>query len=141
MNRYLLLHCGPYRLLLDIGQVVEVADAPAASRDVHFRRLWRDTQLTGIDLAAYLGATPAGRRQQIVLRDEEGTLSCIDVDRVESLCELADADFTAIAGVSERLQQLMDAVALDRDNEHCLLRLRRPFAWHAVETAQGEVHE
>jgi CheY-like chemotaxis protein/chemotaxis signal transduction protein len=129
MNQYLHLRCGPFQLLLDSRHVVEIAAAPAVP-DLQGRRAWRGQSLPVQDLRTFLDVEADAAREQIVLRHADGTLSAIDVDRVQAVVERAPEDFSVIAPCSERLAGLVDGAWLDAGGG-CLLRLRHPFAWAA----------
>lgn len=129
MNEYLHFHCGPHQLLVDLAHVVEVGDRPDDATCQGWRP-WREHNLPLLDFCAFLGVPAAtGRRQQIVLRRDDGGCGVIDVDAVERLLPLPPPRFATVASLSERLQALVDAVAVDDATGSCLLRLRHPFAW------------
>lgn len=131
MSQYLRFLAGPHELLLPVQDIVEVGDAGGASATstVTGWRLWRERSLSVVNLPRYLGGSAGVRAQQIVLRDEAGGLSIIDVDQVQGIVELDERDFTGIAELSPALASLVDAVALADADTRCLLRLRRPPAW------------
>lgn len=132
MSQYIDFRCGPYRLLLALGHVVEISDAPAGAGEGNAtRRAWRDRTLRLCNLTAYLGGQPAERCLQVVLRGEEDKLEIIDVDAVLGLCEIDATAFVTIAGLAPSLQALADAVSPDPEDGACRLRLRHPFAWNA----------
>lgn len=128
MSEYLLFRAGPYRLLLAVERVVEIATAGAALADVTGWRRWREGQLPALDLPRFLGAAAAPRPLQLVV-DDDGSLSIVDVDAVDGLLELAGPDFASLAELAPGLGALVDAVARARDGDGCLLRLRLPLAW------------
>lgn len=128
MSQYLQFRSGPYRLLLALEQVVEIGDAAEARAGAGGFRLWRGRSLPVLDLSRYLGASSAGRAQQIVIGDGD-VLHLVDVDRVEGLVDLGEASFARLADLSPDLGALVDAVAPAADGDGCLLRLRQPLAW------------
>lgn len=137
MSQYLCLRCGAYRLLLDIRHVVEIGGGDQASRQEagsSMRRRWRDGSLPAMNLTTFLGHPPAVTSQQVVVCDEQGRQSIIDVDTVDDLRAIEPAQFAGIAAFSTELQDLVDAVATDPDSGDCLLRLRHPFAWTSMLT-------
>lgn len=141
MSQYLCLRCGSYRLLLDIRHVVEIGGSDQASQAEaggSMRRRWREGSLPALNLTAFLGHPPSAASQQVVICDEQGRQSIIDVDAVDDLRTIEPAQFAGLAAVSTELQDLIDAVATDPASGSCLLRLRHPFAW-TTHSAAGEV--
>lgn len=137
MSQYLCLRCGSYRLLLDIRHVVEIGGDDQARQEESgssMRRRWREGSLPALSLTAFLGLPPGATRQQIVICDEQGLQSIIDVDAVDDLRAIESTQFAAIAEVSTGLQDLIDGVATDPDTGSCMLRLRHPFAWTSMFT-------
>ncbi len=137
MSQYLCLRCGSYRLLLDIRHVVEIGgSAPGREEGAgsSMRRRWREGSLPALSLTAFLGHPPGVNSQQVVICDEQGRQSIIDVDAVDDLRAIEPAQFAGIAALSARLQELVDAVTTDPASGSCLLRLRHPFAWTSMLT-------
>lgn len=126
MSQYLQFRAGPYRLLLALDLVVEIGDAAEASGTGF--RAWRGRTLPVLSLPRYLGAAGGARAQQVVVGGDDDP-HLVDVDRVEGLVELAEAQFAHLADLSPALGALVDAVAPAADGDGCLLRLRRPLAW------------
>lgn len=135
MKTYLDIACGDFRLLLPAESVVEIM-AAGVRNDLgtrsHAFRPWRDRQLPVVNLAAFLGATPAAHGEQVVISDEAGHLTLLEVDRVLGLREVADSAFAPLPAVTPALLALVDAVAPAPEGDICRLRLRRPWAWSAA---------
>lgn len=137
MSQYLDFRCGPYRLLLSLRHVVEIADAPMPGTSAAgnaSRRAWRERTLPLCNLTVHLGSAPPERSLQIVILRDRDELEILDVDAVLGLSEVSDAEFASIAGLDPSLQALVDAVSPDPAGGSCRLRLRHPFAWHHPET-------
>jgi len=135
MSGYLQITCGPYRLLLDIAQVIEVGAARAESGTATHRP-WRERNLPVVNLNAELGVRSAGGEaglQQVVVRSrrDDTQLTVVDVERIDRLIDLPETELVDVAEVTPELARFVDRVWFDSSTHACLLRMRCPFWWES----------
>lgn len=145
MNSYLQISCGPYRLLLDIAQVIEVGEARTGSGTATHRP-WRERNLPVVNLNAELGLRSAGVEaglQQVVVRSrlDDTQLTVVDVEHIDRLIELPETELVDVAEVTPELARCIDRVWFDSSTHACLLRLRCPFWWESGRNDGEAPHE
>lgn len=123
MGDYLRVAVGPYQLLLDAGQVLEVVEDAVAAGAAGWR-LWRGRSVPVLDMRGRLGLDEGDPGPLVISGRADGAgCRAVRVDRVVGLCRYSDASVRPLPPLPPQAGALFDG-ALDDAAGRLLLRCR-----------------
>ena len=135
MITYLQITVGPYELLIDTRDVVEVIEPESSSGDasddlVVGDRIWRDKTLPVISLRRVLGLSSSaanGAGGSLVYQRDGVPFAVLNTDYIAALLAIEDTAFSPVPQLTPQLADFIDGIYVHPTTKQQQLRLRRPL--------------
>lgn len=134
------LHCqaGPYRLLVSVHDILEIADYHPAvceasgNAALHHRKTvtWRNHDIPFLGLRQCLQLEPAEPANTVIVQgDNQEPIAMLAVDSVYGILSVEEDKLFHFEGIHAELNTLFDLLYLDPASDQMLMHLRQAAAW------------